>query len=188
MNNISLSEDDNKTDSSIECEEVKPIIKKPKKPKTQMQVENLTDEQYEKINQLINSNVKGVTKTGRLRKQYLMTDKKKEHMEKLKIIQRERHEKALKEKEEKQKKTDEEIVNKRINKLFEQKLDMMQQSMLQQSVMQQSMMQKETRKRELKEIKLKEAQEIKPQEIKQQEIKQQEIKPQEIKSRFKIIR
>jgi hypothetical protein len=175
MTTISLSENEEDEQELIdESEEVKQPLKQPRKqPKKQQQVENLTEEQYDKITELINANVKGITKTGKLRKQYEMTDKKKAHMEKMRMIQKQRHEKSIIEKEEKQKKQDEEIVTKRINKLLEDRLKAMT-------------IPKPQPKKQLREIKLKEVEEIIPEERIQEEIP---IKPsQTIQSRFKIIR
>ena len=79
--NISLTDDEEeKTEEKSEehTEEDTEIEKQKKKRVSSLKIENLTEEQYDKINDLINDvKIKGITKRGNVRKMYTMTDKKK---------------------------------------------------------------------------------------------------------------
>ncbi len=113
--NISLTDDE--VDEAEIQDENEEAIENPTK-KDKINIDNLTQEQFDKINALINSNVNGITKKGNIRKSYSMTEKKKQHMQKL----REQKAKIKQENIERKQKEGEEQMNNKINILIEQKL------------------------------------------------------------------
>jgi hypothetical protein len=103
------------------------IKERKKERKNPLKIENLTEDQYEKINDILNdTRVKGITKKGHLRKSYTISDKKKQHMEKLVAMQKEKKEQRLLKLERKEQEEDRRIADLKIAKLYEEKIQLLE--------------------------------------------------------------